>query len=144
MSFERISRRQFIKSISLLLPSAIHLKGEKRSGRDLGDLGLHIPFLRISDLEFIEPFKEQILGCGANTVVVDIKNEYGLTHIPFDYKYKPTTSFSIESPELLSKFLNWAEIKGLRVIGRMCIMPDEKFLSAYPGFGHKRKDGTLW
>jgi hypothetical protein len=144
MSIDRMNRRQFIKSISLLLPSALQIRGEERRGRDLGDLGLHIPFPRVSNLEFIEPFKRQILGCGANTVVVDIKNEYGLTHIPFDYKYKPRTSFSVESPERLAKFLNWAEVKGIRVIGRMCIMPDQKLLTAYPGFGYKRKDGSLW
>lgn len=126
------------------MPSLFHNSSDQNWETFRRTLGLHIPFVRVSDREFIEPFKAQILGCGANTIVVDIKSEYGLTHVPFDYKYKPRTSFSVESPEMLSKLLNWAEVKGIQVIGRLCVMPDHKFLTAYPVFGYQRKDGSLW
>jgi hypothetical protein len=144
MSIEKISRRQFLKSISLLLPSAFHLKNSERENRDSKVLGLHLPFQKMVDEKIMEPFKQQIINCGANTVVVDIKNEAGLTHIPIDYKYRPRYTYSVESPKLLSDFLNWTEINGIDVIGRMCIMPDQKLISSYPDFGYKRKDGTVW
>lgn len=144
---ERISRRQFLKEFSFLFPSVFllnKLNKKDRGSRDLNVLGLHIPFEKIVDERIIEPFKHLIIHCGANTVVVDIKNEFGLTHIPFNHQYKPRFSSDLESPSLLSKFLNWADNNGIRVIGRLCLMPDQKLLFSYPGFALKKKDGTIW
>ncbi len=144
MATESITRRQFLKNISYLLPSILIPNKMVGDLRDQDDLGLHIPFLKLTDEKVIEPFKHQIIRCGANTVVVDIKNEFGLTHVPFEHKYKPKYSYAAESPKLLSNFLTWADINGIRVIGRQCIMPDQKFLSVNPGLAYKKKDGTVW
>jgi hypothetical protein len=141
---ERISRREFLKEFSLLFPSVLLLNKREREERDLNILGLHIPFQKIPEEEIIEPFKDLIIHCGANTVVVDIKNEYGLTHIPFNHEYKPRYSSDLESPKLLSDFLNWADVNGIRVIGRLCIMPDQKLLFSHPQFAFRKKDGTIW
>jgi len=141
---ERLSRRGFLKEFPLLFSSVFLLNKKNPGSRYLGVLGLHIPFHKILDEKSIEPFKHLILNCGANTVVVDIKNEFGLTHIPFSHKYKPKYSYVLESPVLLSKLLNWADVNGIRVIGRMCLMPDQKLLLSHPYFALKKKDGTVW
>jgi len=141
---ERISRRGFLKEFSLLFPSMLLFNKKKGESREPNVLGVHIPFQKIPEKQIIEPFKRLIMSCGANTVVVDIKNEFGLTHIPFSHQYKPWYISEQESPDLLSKFLNWADVNGIRVIGRLCLMPDQKLLLAYPRFAFKKKDGTLW
>jgi hypothetical protein len=141
---ERLSRRQFLKQVSLIFSAAFLPFGRDREDRGSYVLGLHIPFRKLSDRKIIEPFKRKILYCGANTVVVDIKNEFGLTHIPFEHKYMSRYSYTSESPDRLSKFIDWAEVNGLRVIGRLCVMPDYKFLSVYPEFAYKRRDGSMW
>ncbi|UCF60661.1 MAG: hypothetical protein JSV37_12990 [Anaerolineaceae bacterium] len=141
---ERISRRQFLKELSVVFPSLILFNKKRREPRDLNVLGLHLPFQKIPDETIVEPFKHLILNCGANTVVLDIKNEFGLTHVPFNHIYKPIYSSDLESPTHLSKFLNWADVHGIRVIGRLCLMPDQKLLLSHPRFAFKRKDGTMW
>jgi hypothetical protein len=141
---ENISRRGFLKEFSLLFPSVFLINKIKTVSKDLQVLGLHIPFQKILDEKIIEQFKPLLLDCGANTVVVDIKNEFGLTHIPFSHDYKPNFSYVWERPDLLSKFLNWADINGIRVIGRLCLMPDQKLLLAHPNFALQKKDETIW
>ena len=144
MALERINRREFLKEFSLLIPGLLLFSKKGRESRDQNVLGLHIPFQKIAEETIIEPFKNLLLNCGANTVVVDIKNEFGLTHIPFDHRYKPWYVSEVENPSLLSKFLNWADVHGIRVIGRLCLMPDQKLLLSYPNFAFKKKDGTIW
>ncbi len=118
-----------------------------KNGRELrvpNVLGLHIPFHFVPEKKVVEPFKNLIIHCGANTVVVDIKNEFGATHIPFDHPYKSRYTYEMESPKSLSDFLNWAEVNGIRVIGRMCLMPDQKLLLSHPRLAFKKQDGTMW
>ena len=128
----------------MLFPASLLINETVTESRDLDILGLHIPFHKILDEKIVERFKPLIMDCGANAVVVDIKNEFGLTHIPFTHKYKPRASYVMESPDLLSKFLNWADVNGIRIIGRMCLMPDQKFLLSYPDFALKKKDKSVW
>jgi hypothetical protein len=144
MTTERISRREFLKSVSLMFPTMLLLNKEQRELCDLSVLGLHLPFQKLPDEQIVEPFKQLVLNCGANTVVVDIKNEWGLTHIPFNHEYKPRYLSDIESPEDLSKFLNWADTNGIRIIGRLCLMPDQKLLFSHPKFAFQKEDGTIW
>lgn len=144
MPGKKLNRRGFLKELPLFLSSMLIPPQKVAQPKNPDVLGLHIPFHKIIDEEIIEAFKPLILDCGANAVVVDIKNEYGLTHIPFDHKIKPSFTYKMESPEHLSNFLNWAEVNGIRVIGRMCLMPDQKLLLAYPQFAFKRKDDSVW
>ena len=135
---ESISRRDFLKfacitTLSYGLGSSPLLKGSlgerdrPRIFRPALTLGLYIPFTKIDQLDTLEKFKELVLSSGANTVVVDIKNEWGLTHVPFEHRWKPYGTYKYENPEALSDLITWCADHQVYLIGRQVIMSDGNF-----------------
>jgi hypothetical protein len=107
-------------------------------------LGLYIPFKKISHHDTLENFKELVVSSGANTIVVDIKNEWGFTHVPFEHRWKPSGEFPDENPEALSDLISWCNRNEIYLIGRQVIMSDGNLTSAYPWLGLKHIKGGLW
>ena len=152
---ESISRRDFLKfscittlsyglGSSPLLKGALGERDRPRIHRPALTLGLYIPFTKIDQWDTLERFKELVLSSGANTIVVDIKNEWGLTHVPFEHRWKPLGTYKYENPEALSDLIAWCAVYKIYLIGRQVIMSDGKLLSAYPGFGLRHKKGGVW
>jgi hypothetical protein len=150
-----ISRRDFL-SFSGIVTLAYKL-GSSPLGKEIGfekapsliqrpplTLGLYIPFTKINNAETLESFKILVLISGANTVVVDIKNEWGLTHVPFEHRWKPNGSYTEENPEALSDLIAWCKRNEIYLIGRQVIMSDAKLTTAYPWMGLKHINGGLW
>jgi hypothetical protein len=107
-------------------------------------LGLYIPFKKINLEDTLENFKILVLLSGANTIVVDIKNEWGLTHVPFEHRWKPNVRYAEENPEALSDLISWCKRNEIYLIGRQVVMSDGKLTSAYPWMGLKHIKGGLW
>jgi hypothetical protein len=107
-------------------------------------LGLYIPFKKINDANTLESFKILVLLSGANTIVVDIKNEWGLTHVLFEHRWKPNVRYVDENPEVLSDLISWCKRNEIYLIGRQVVMSDGKLTSAYPWLGLKHIKGGLW
>jgi len=150
-----ISRRDFLQfscitTLAYGLGSSPLLKGTlgERSGFDINrpalTLGLYIPFRKINHQDTLERFKDLIISSGANTIVVDIKNEWGLTHIPFEHRWKPLGKFEDENPEALSDLISWCDRNDIYLIGRQVVMSDGKLLCAYPGLGLRHIKGGVW
>jgi hypothetical protein len=107
-------------------------------------LGLYIPFEKITHADTLERFKLLVLLSGANTIVVDIKNEWGLTHVPFEHRWKSSVKYAEENPEVLSELVSWCKRYEIYLIGRQVVMSDGKLTSAYPWLGLKHRNGGLW
>ena len=150
-----INRRDFLSFSSIVVlatglgssPMGKLLEDEPRKGtiqRPHLTLGLFIPFKKINQQDTLENFKDLILSSGANTIVVDIKNEWGFTHIPFEHHFRPKGSYPAENSEALSDLISWCKRYDIYLIGRQVIMSDGKFITAYPQFGLKHKNGGVW
>ncbi len=107
-------------------------------------LGLYIPFKKINHHDTLENFKELVHSSGANAIVVDIKNEWGFTHVPFEHRWKPLGTFPDENPEALSDLISWCKRNKIYLVGRQVIMSDGKLTTAYPWLGLKHVKGGLW
>jgi hypothetical protein len=150
-----ISRRDFLTFSSIVTLAAGlgssplgkgygHGKMQVRNKKPPLTLGLYIPFKKINHEDTLESFKVLVLLSGANTIVVDIKNEWGLTHVPFEHRLKSGSQFVEENPEALSDLVSWCERNEIYIIGRQVIMSDGKLTGAYPWLGLKHINGGLW
>jgi hypothetical protein len=150
-----ISRRDFLTLSGIVTlaygmrPSSLgkgheQVKMPDRSQKPPLTLGLYIPFKKINHADTLEGFKVLVLLSGANTIVVDIKNEWGLTHVPFEHRFKPSSKFVEENPEALSDLISWCNRNEVYLIGRQVVMSDGKLTSAYPWLGLKHTNGGLW
>jgi hypothetical protein len=150
-----VSRRDFLTFSSIVVLSCglgsshygkigEHGLEEQKARRPALTLGLYIPFKKINHQDTLESFKELVLSSGANTIVVDIKNEWGFSHVPFEHRWKPNGSFPDENPEALSDLISWCKRYEIYLIGRQVIMSDGNLTIAYPWLGLKHVKGGLW
>lgn len=147
MSTERfhVSRRTLLRGVLETAKFAMLPKLESENKRQK-ILGLYLPFHLLPRKDRMDAFKRLVLTCGANTIVVDVKNEAGLTHVQFTHRLKPKWQSTIypESPKELEKLILWARKNNVTLIGRQAIMPDARLLRVHPELGIKNKQGELW
>lgn len=160
-SIERryLTRRDFLKlgGASGLGAAALALPPWFRPGRaeaspvaevlkDFGPvLGFYLPFHEVVNTKILEKFKRLVLESGANSVVVDIKNEAGLINlIEFEHPLESTRHSWAEDYAKFDDFLAWADKNKIFVIGRQVIMEDARLVWAHPELAIHTKDGRVW
>jgi hypothetical protein len=150
-----ITRRGFLGlTQNLALAAAVHSSRlsngitrwltQSQEKRPALTLGLYLPFSKLPDVERLATFKDTLCTCGANCIVVDIKNEWGLTHVPFEHALKPKGTFDLENPDVLADLITWCERNGIYLIGRLVVMSDGKLLCSHPGLGLRHVKGGVW
>ena len=107
-------------------------------------LGFYLPFHIVPNDVAMKKFEALVLSAGANTVVVDIKNEAGLINIPFEHPLKSKMKSPVEDVGKLVELLTCAESNNILVIGRQVVMEDARLVWANPSLGVKTKDGKIW
>lgn len=107
-------------------------------------LGFYVPFHEVPNDKTMKAFEKLVLSAGANTIVVDIKNEAGLINIPFEHPLKSKMHSPVEDYKKLTELLIWAERNNILIIGRQVVMEDARLVWANPSLGVKTKDGKIW
>lgn len=108
-------------------------------------LGFYLPFHIVPNDVEMRKFEKLVLAAGANTVVVDIKNEDGLINIPFEHPLKSTVRQSwAEDYGKLDQFLAWADENSILVVGRQVVMEDARLVRAHPELAVHTADGKIW
>ncbi len=144
----RYTRWQFIAETSVYLAGRALGADKLRSPeREIPErvLGFYLPFHIVPNDAVMKKFEQLVLNAGANTVVVDIKNEDGLINIPFEHPLKSTIKQSwAEDYGRLDKFLTWADTNNILVVGRHVVMEDARLVRAHPELGVQTADGKVW
>ena len=138
---KEFSRRALLK---LAVNSPLALLAPEREHRPRRTLGLYLPFRFLEREGEMQIFQELILTCGANTIVVDIKNETGQVNVPVDHDYFPRKAFQPSSYRGLIKLLRWASNHDVSLIARQPVMIDPQLVSAFPDLGIRNWSGRLW
>lgn len=138
-----LSRRSFLK---LSGATAAALCGSAAGARAAGDSvrGLYFPTERLVDPEAVAAFQDLVLHAGANTVVLDIKNEGGIVHVPFDHPLKPGRKPRYAYPDALAVFFEWCQGAGVRPVARQVVFQDPWFAAAHPALALLDESGNLW
>lgn len=146
---EKMSRRSFLKLLweaskywlaFSLLDRWPPIESEPK-GKPV--LGLHLPFYPIASEKVLRKFTDLVLTCGANTIVVDIKNEDGLINLPLNHPLLPKGAIQDVYVKNLESFLLWAEAHDIFLIARQVVMIDPKLVLAHPNLGLHSLTG-LW
>ncbi|WP_297281232.1 putative glycoside hydrolase [uncultured Anaerococcus sp.] len=125
--------------------SRLHALDEKKSKyypKD-GVKGLYFNTYSINDPEKYNFITDLIENSNLNTVVVDIKDDWGNITMNFDtddedIKY---SKIDIVDPE---DFLEDMHSRGIYVIGRVTTFKDSIITEKHPDWGFTLDDGTLW
>ena len=125
--------------------SRLHALDEKKSKyypKD-GVKGLYFNTYSINDTEKYNFITDLIEDSNLNTVVVDIKDDWGNITMNFDtndedIKY---SKIDIVDPE---SFLEDMHSRGIYVIGRVTTFKDSIITEKHPEWGFTLDDGTLW
>lgn len=108
-------------------------------------LGFYLPFHIVPNDVAMRKFEALVLSAGANTIVVDIKNEAGLINIEFKHPLKSTAKQSwAEDYGRLNQFLAWADKNKVLVVGRQVVMKDARLVWAHPDLAVHTADGRVW
>lgn len=139
---KELSRRDVLK-LAAHLPLGL-LPSPEREPRPRRTLGLYLPFRFLERETVMKTFQELALACGANTIVVDVKNEAGVVNVPVDHAYFPRDTFRFSYYQGLKKLLRWANDHDVSLIARQTIMIDPKLVLAFPTLGIHDISGRLW
>lgn len=150
-----LSRRDFLKlsgatAGAAMLPPWLRWGAEASPVsevlKDFGPvLGFYVPFHEIPNDKVLEKFKRLVLESGANSVVVDIKNEAGLINlIEFEHPLESTRHSWAEDFAKFDNFMAWADKNKILIIGRQVVMEDARLVDAHPELAIHTKDGKVW
>jgi len=138
---KELTRRDFLKLAAL---SPLGLLPPEREPHPRRTLGLYLPFRFLERETVMQTFQELVLTGGANTIVVDIKNEAGGVNVPVDHAYFPRKTFQPSSYRGLIKLLRWANDHQVSLIARQPVMIDPKLVLAFPELGIHNWSGRVW
>ena len=108
-----------------------------------GVKGLYFNTYSIQDLQTYEKMVNLLDSTKLNSVVVDIKDDWGNITCEFktddeDIKFATRPVVDVE------KFINEMHKKGIYVIGRITTFKDSVITEKHPEWGFTLSDGTLW
>lgn len=148
-----LSRREFLRLSGAALAGVMLPRGARRAEAAPAAeteksvsrvLGLYVPLHEIVNEKHMNSFKKLTLDSGANTIVVDIKNEAGLINIPFEHPLnQKIPSWAIDFKKT-AELLAWADKNRILVIGRQVVMEDARLVRADANLAVRDKQGQIW
>jgi len=126
-----LSRRSFIKLSGATLAGLLFpWRPASSAGQPIR--GLYLPAGKLKDPDAVRAFEDTVLQSGANAVVVDIKDEAGLVHLPFEHPFKPIGNPTYTYPDQIAALLDWCRAQGVRPVARQVVFQDGWLASAHP------------
>ena len=144
----QLTRRQFLNQTTVYAVGRVLGVDKLRSPERLIPsrvLGFYLPFHEIVKDATMNTFKKLVLAAGANTVVVDIKNEYGYVNIPFEHPLLKSKmqSWAIDYKKT-DELLAWADKNRILIVGRQVVMEDAVLVNANPQLAVRDNKGLIW
>lgn len=125
--------------------SRLHTLEEKKSKyypKD-GVRGLYFNTYNINKPEIYDNITDLIENSNLNTVVVDIKDDWGNVTMKFDTEDEDINYSKIDIVDPKA-FIEDMHSKGIYVIGRVTTFKDSIITEKHPDWGFTLDDGTLW
>lgn len=108
-----------------------------------GVKGLYFNTYNISDPDVRDHINDLLESTDLNTVVVDIKDDWGNITCSFDTDDKDIL-YATNSVFDAYEFVDLMHKKNIYIIGRITTFKDSIITEKYPDWGFKRQDGSLW
>ncbi len=148
-----LSRRTFLKASGAALAAALVRPALARAARQPPNAagiggqptrGLYFPGWKLADEAAVAAFRDTVLQSGANAVVVDVKAEGGVVHVPFEHPLKPDRKQLYAYPDQLMALLSWCVSAGVRPVARQVVFNDGWMAYAYPRLALLDHAGNVW
>lgn len=108
-----------------------------------GVKGLYFNTYKISNQEVFDHIMDLLKTTDLNSVVIDIKDDWGNITCKFDTKDKDIT-FATNAVFDAKDFVKRMHKENIYLIGRITTFKDSMITKKYPDWGFKREDGSLW